>query len=178
MELLALHFYHLFTQGFFSPHNKQRSCCREFPSIQGNQLLCSTEALSAQANPLVSYTNNILDLPKGGPIGFIIIISLLLLLPPLYCLILRTQHEPTWLSQGLKFGKPWGRQVFNESSKGQPRLSNDIKVDKEGPVEMVYYTVGQTEMKTRKWPTQTLESDSMLIQGTVHLLHHFASSNS
>lgn len=86
----------------------------------------------------------------------------MLSLPPLFSLLLRPQKEPTWLRSGLNVRKPWGKKCFNERSKCWPRASNNIKtLGRGGPVAIVYYTVMKTEMKARKWLSQTLARECL-----------------
>lgn len=75
---------------------------------------------------------------------------------------LELSKSPPGLGQGLMSESPRGKKCFNESSKGWPRASNNIKtLGRGGPVEIVYYTVMKTEMKARKWLSQTLARECL-----------------
>ena len=104
-------------------------------------------------------------------------INLLLSLPQSCSLLLTPQQEPTWLRSGLDIRKPWGKKDFNGSSKCCPRTSNNIKtLGRGGPVEIVYYTLIDTETKVRKWLSQTLAREWQCLDSCLGLLlHHFDS---
>lgn len=153
----------------------------EFPSIQLNQLLGPQKPAQLQLILSSARYLIILDLSQSGPIGFTIVKSWLLPLPPLYILILRsdTQSSPG-KGHGLKVRGLWGRKGFNESTKGRGvaqniRQSQKARQRQTSWDRLFYFTHVETELNSRKWLAQTQASEWQCLDSRLNVPSLFAS---